>query len=246
MLIVTGPNMGGKSTYMRQTALIVILAHIGSYVPARQARIGPVDRIFTRIGAADDLAGGRSTFMVEMTETANILQQRHRPQSGAAWTRSAAAPVPLMGWRWPGPVPGVWLELQPSPCSPPITSSSPRCRKHAPGLSMYIWMPLNMAITSCSCTRCRKDRPTVATACRSPRWPGCRTGLLNGPAAISTRWNSSAIPRHRRSNCHMSACAGAGGRAVGTGGGAGRRGTGWTQPASGAGTGLPAQSAGPG
>ncbi|MBH98804.1 MAG: DNA mismatch repair protein MutS [Rhodospirillaceae bacterium] len=73
MLIITGPNMGGKSTYMRQTALIAILAHIGSYVPATNARIGPLDRIFTRVGAADDLAGGRSTFMVEMTETANIL-----------------------------------------------------------------------------------------------------------------------------------------------------------------------------
>jgi DNA mismatch repair protein MutS len=73
MLIITGPNMGGKSTYMRQTALIVILAHIGSYVPARRAVLGPMDRIFTRIGASDDLAGGRSTFMLEMTETANIL-----------------------------------------------------------------------------------------------------------------------------------------------------------------------------
>jgi DNA mismatch repair protein MutS len=73
MLIVTGPNMGGKSTYMRQTALIAILAHIGSCVPAERAVLGPLDRIFTRIGAADDLAGGRSTFMVEMTETAHIL-----------------------------------------------------------------------------------------------------------------------------------------------------------------------------
>ena len=73
LLVITGPNMGGKSTYMRQAALIVILAMIGSYVPADRLRIGPIDRIFTRIGASDDLAGGRSTFMVEMTETATIL-----------------------------------------------------------------------------------------------------------------------------------------------------------------------------
>ncbi|MEW8040816.1 MAG: DNA mismatch repair protein MutS [Candidatus Thiodiazotropha endolucinida] len=73
MLIITGPNMGGKSTFMRQIALIVLLAYSGSFVPAAAARIGPIDRIFSRIGASDDLAGGRSTFMVEMEETANIL-----------------------------------------------------------------------------------------------------------------------------------------------------------------------------
>ncbi|SFT62248.1 DNA mismatch repair protein MutS [Halomonas saccharevitans] len=73
MLVITGPNMGGKSTYMRQAALITLLAHTGSFVPADAAAIGPVDRIFTRIGSSDDLAGGRSTFMVEMTETASIL-----------------------------------------------------------------------------------------------------------------------------------------------------------------------------
>jgi DNA mismatch repair protein MutS len=80
MLLITGPNMGGKSTYMRQTALIALLAHCGSFVPATRARLGPLDRIFTRIGAADDLAGGRSTFMVEMTEAAYILHHA-TPQS---------------------------------------------------------------------------------------------------------------------------------------------------------------------
>ncbi len=73
MLVITGPNMGGKSTYMRQVALIALLAHCGSFVPANSARLGPLDQIFTRIGASDDLAGGRSTFMVEMAEAANIL-----------------------------------------------------------------------------------------------------------------------------------------------------------------------------
>jgi DNA mismatch repair protein MutS len=78
MLLVTGPNMGGKSTYMRQAAIIVILAGMGSFIPADSAVIGPIDRVFTRIGAADDLAGGRSTFMVEMTEAANILNNATR------------------------------------------------------------------------------------------------------------------------------------------------------------------------
>ncbi len=72
MAIITGPNMGGKSTFMRQTALISLLAYCGSYVPARAAKLYPIDRIFTRIGSADDLSTGKSTFMVEMTETSLI------------------------------------------------------------------------------------------------------------------------------------------------------------------------------
>lgn len=78
ILLITGPNMGGKSTYMRQNALIVLLAHLGSYVPAQTVRLGLIDKLFTRIGASDDLASGRSTFMVEMTETAHILRQATR------------------------------------------------------------------------------------------------------------------------------------------------------------------------
>ena len=102
MLVVTGPNMGGKSTLMRQTALITVLAHAGSFVPATSARIGPIDRIFTRIGAGDDLAGGRSTFMVEMTEMARILNNA-TPRAWCSSMRSAAGPAPTTGSPSPGP-----------------------------------------------------------------------------------------------------------------------------------------------
>ena len=89
--LITGPNMAGKSTYIRQVALLVLLAHTGSFVPAAEARIDLVDRIFTRIGASDDLARGQSTFMVEMSETANILNNATRAQPDRSSTRSAAA-----------------------------------------------------------------------------------------------------------------------------------------------------------
>ncbi len=80
--LVTGPNMGGKSTYLRQNALIAILAQTGSFVPATSARIGLVDRVFSRVGASDDIARGRSTFMVEMVETAAILNRGDGPLAG--------------------------------------------------------------------------------------------------------------------------------------------------------------------
>jgi DNA mismatch repair protein MutS len=79
--IITGPNMAGKSTYMRQVAAIVLMAQMGSFVPASFARIGVVDKIFTRVGASDDLAGGKSTFMVEMSEVANIIHHAHKKKS---------------------------------------------------------------------------------------------------------------------------------------------------------------------
>ena len=93
--------MAGKSTFLRQNALIAILAQMGSYVPAGAAHIGVVDRLFSRVGAADDLARGRSTFMVEMVETAAILNQAG-PRRWLSWMRSAAAPRPSTGCRSPG------------------------------------------------------------------------------------------------------------------------------------------------
>ncbi len=135
MLIVTGPNMGGKSTYMRQAALIAVLAHMGSFVPAASAPIGPMDRVFTRIGAADDLAGGRSTFMVEMTETANILHNATRAQPGADGRdrprhQHLRRPVAGLGR---GAVPGR-PGCARSRCSPRTTSSSPRWPQEMPGV----------------------------------------------------------------------------------------------------------------
>jgi DNA mismatch repair protein MutS len=124
MLLITGPNMGGKSTYMRQAAHIVLLAHCGCFVPAKAVHIGPVDAIFTRIGAADDLAGGRSTFMVEMTESANILHNANPSQPGThGRSRARDLHVRRTGAGL-GNRPPTWSKRAgPIRCSRPTTSS---------------------------------------------------------------------------------------------------------------------------
>ncbi len=167
MLVITGPNMGGKSTYMRQNALIVLLAHVGSYVPASAATIGPIDRIFTRIGAGDDLSRGQSTFMVEMSETANILHNATEcslvlmdevgrgtsTYDGLSLARAAAPSI------WPPPAAH-------SPCSPRTTSNSPNWRANSPPSRTSTSTPSNMASSWSSCTPSRTVRRIAASGYR--------------------------------------------------------------------------------
>ena len=121
--LITGPNMGGKSTFLRQTALIAVLAQAGSFVPAARAKVGIVDRLFSRVGASDNLARGRSTFMVEMVETAAILAQASRAASSSS-TRSGAAPRPTTGSRSPGRSSRrCTIRSSAGPCSRPIITS---------------------------------------------------------------------------------------------------------------------------
>ena len=121
--LITGPNMGGKSTFLRQAALVAVLAQSGSFVPATRATVGIVDRLFSRVGASDNLARGRSTFMVEMVETARSSPRRPRKASSSS-TRSGAAPRPMTG----SPSPGRWsrrctTRCSAAPCSRPIITS---------------------------------------------------------------------------------------------------------------------------
>jgi DNA mismatch repair protein MutS len=173
MLVITGPNMGGKSTYMRQTALIVLLAHIGSFVPAASCELSLVDRIFTRIGSSDDLAGGRSTFMVEMSETANILHNATERSLvlmdevgrgtstfdglSLAW----AAAERLAHLRAYTLFATHYFELT---VLPEASRWWPTCTSTPPSTTS----------ASCSCTTCCQGLPARATAWRWRNWPACR------------------------------------------------------------------------
>ena len=167
MLVITGPNMGGKSTYMRQTALIVLIAHIGCYVPAKNLICGPIDKIFTRIGASDDLASGRSTFMVEMSETANILHNA---------TANSLILMDEIG-RGTSTFDGLSLAWACADYLAKETKAFTLFATHyfelttladeqKPSLT-YIWMQWNMATRSSSSMPSKTALPTKVTACKS-------------------------------------------------------------------------------
>ncbi len=197
MLVITGPNMGGKSTYMRQNALIVLLAHIGSFVPASRAVIGPIDRILTRIGAGDDLARGQSTFMVEMAETSYILHHatahslvlmdeigrgtstydglaladavaRHLAYQNRCYTLFATHYFELTAL----------ADEQYEGAA----AASPTCT----------WMRSSTARRWCSCTRSRMARPTAVSACRWRHWPACRAPPWPRHGVAWPNWSSAA------------------------------------------------------
>jgi DNA mismatch repair protein MutS len=178
MLVITGPNMGGKSTFMRQVALIVLLAAMGSYVPATACRLGPIDAIHTRIGAADDLANAQSTFMLEMTEAAAIVHSATE-HSLVLMDEIGRGTSTFDGLALAGAIASQlhdrnraftlfathYFELTDFPRS---TSAPSTCT----------WARWRAGTTSSSCTRSSPARPAAATACRWRGWPACPPALI--------------------------------------------------------------------
>ncbi|CAI7994529.1 DNA mismatch repair protein MutS [Geodia barretti] len=194
--LVTGPNMAGKSTFLRQNALIAVLAQMGSFVPADEARIGVVDRLFSRVGAADDLARGRSTFMVEMVETAAILNQAGE-RALVISMRSGGAPPPMTGSRSPGPQSSTCtIATAAGRSSRPIITSSRRLPKSSTGSPATPCGSRNGRARSCSCTRWRTGRGR--SFLRHPRGAPRR---LARSGACPRRGGAGAARTGRQSQC---------------------------------------------
>ena len=190
MLIVTGPNMGGKSTYMRQAAVIVLLAFCGSFVPAEAADIGPIDAIHTRIGAADDLAGGRSTFMVEMTEAAAILH-RATPQSLVLVDEIGRGTSTFDGLALAWAIAHQLAEKNRSLALFAThyfeLTALPAEIDGCANIHFDAVLHAARATASCSCTRSPTARPTRATGCRWRSSPACPQTRSAARAATSSR-----------------------------------------------------------
>ena len=209
VLLLTGPNMAGKSTFLRQNALIVVLAQAGLPVPAESATIGVVDRLFSRVGAADDLARGRSTFMVEMTETAAILHQAG-PRSLVVVDEIGRGTATLDGLAI------AWAVLE-------ALHSAIRCRTifatHFHELAeLADRLPRLQAAHDagegmeeapwCSCTKWPPAPPAAPGACTSRNWPACRRRWCAAPPPCWRRWRSTAArwapPARRSPHCRYS------------------------------------------